>query len=60
MLAGDIVYGMGHDAPRSERSTGQMVRGSDVDLVVITEGRRTGGARRSCSTRASIRRSTAI
>ena len=36
LLAGDIVYGMGHDAPRSERSTGQMVRGSDLDLVVIT------------------------
>ncbi len=36
LLAGDIVYGMGHDAPRSEKSTGQMVRGSDLDLVVIT------------------------
>jgi hypothetical protein len=36
LLGGDIVYGMGHDAPRSERSTGQMVKGSDLDLVVIT------------------------
>lgn len=36
LLGGDIVYGMGHDAPRSEKSTGQMVRGSDLDLVVIT------------------------
>jgi uncharacterized protein YceH (UPF0502 family) len=36
LLGGDIVYGMGHDAPRAERSTGQMVRGSDLDLVVIT------------------------
>jgi uncharacterized protein YceH (UPF0502 family) len=36
LLAGDIVYGMGHDAPRSEKSTGQMVRGSDLDLIVIT------------------------
>ena len=35
LLAGDIVYGMGHDAPRPERSTGRMVRGSDLDLVVI-------------------------
>lgn len=35
LLAGDIVYEMGHDAPRPERSTGTMVRGSDVDLVVI-------------------------
>jgi len=36
LLAGDIVYGMGHDAPRSEKSTGHMVRGSDLDLVIIT------------------------
>jgi hypothetical protein len=35
LLAGDIVYGMAHDAPRPERSTGRMVRGSDLDLVVI-------------------------
>ncbi len=35
LLAGDIVYEMGHDAPRPERSTGTMVRGSDIDLVVI-------------------------
>jgi len=35
LVAGDIVYGMGHDAPRPERSTGRMVRGSDLDLVVI-------------------------
>lgn len=37
LLAGDIVYGMGHDAPRPERSTGTMVRGSDLDLVVIMD-----------------------
>jgi hypothetical protein len=37
LLAGDIVYEMGHDAPRPERSTGRMVRGSDVDLVVIMD-----------------------
>jgi hypothetical protein len=36
LMAGDIVYEMGHDAPRPERSTGRMVRGSDLDLVVIT------------------------
>lgn len=37
LLAGDIVYEMGHDAPRPERSTGTMVRGSDIDLVVIVD-----------------------
>lgn len=35
LLAGDIVYDMAHDVPRPERSTGQMVRGSDLDLVVV-------------------------
>jgi hypothetical protein len=37
LLAGDIVYEMGHDSPRPERSTGRMVRGSDLDLVVIMD-----------------------
>lgn len=36
LVAGDIVYGMGHDAGRPEHSTGRMVRGSDLDLVFIT------------------------
>jgi hypothetical protein len=39
LLAGDIVYEMGHDAPRPERSTGTMVRGSDIDLVVLMADR---------------------
>jgi len=37
LLAGDIVYGMGHDAPRPERITGRMVKGSDLDLVIIMD-----------------------
>jgi len=36
LLGGDVVYGMAHDAPRTEHSTGLMVRGSDLDLVIIT------------------------
>jgi len=35
LLAGDVVYDMAHDVPRPERSTGKMVRGSDLDLVVV-------------------------
>jgi hypothetical protein len=35
LVAGDIVYGMSHDAARPEHSTGRMVRGSDLDLVII-------------------------
>ncbi len=36
LVAGDIVYGMGHDAARPEHSTGRMVKGSDLDLVIVT------------------------
>ncbi len=39
ILAGDIVYDMAHDVPRPERSTGRLVRGSDIDLVVIVNDR---------------------
>jgi hypothetical protein len=35
LIAGDIVYQMAHDVPRPERSTGKLVRGSDIDLVVV-------------------------
>jgi hypothetical protein len=37
IIAGDIVYNMAHDVPRPEKSTGKLVRGSDMDLVVIAE-----------------------
>jgi hypothetical protein len=35
IIAGDIVYSMAHDVPRPERSTGKLVKGSDIDIVVI-------------------------
>jgi hypothetical protein len=38
-IAGDIVYDMAHDVPRPERSTGKMIRGSDLDLVFILNDR---------------------
>ncbi len=37
IIAGDIVYSMAHRAPRPERSTGKPVRGSDLDIVIVTE-----------------------
>jgi hypothetical protein len=37
LIAGDIVYGMAHDSPRPERSTGKLVKGSDMDLVVVVD-----------------------
>ena len=35
IIAGDIIYNMAHDVPRPEKSTGKLVKGSDMDLVVI-------------------------
>lgn len=37
IIAGDIVHLMAHDVPRPERSTGKLVMGSDMDLVVVTD-----------------------
>jgi hypothetical protein len=39
IIAGDIVYNMAHDVPRPERSTGKLVKGSDMDLVVVADDR---------------------
>lgn len=35
MIAGDVVYNMAHLEPRPESSTGKMVNGSDLDIVII-------------------------
>ncbi len=37
IMAGDVVFDMAHLEPRPERSTGKMVRGSDLDIVIIAE-----------------------
>lgn len=37
VIGGDIAYGMAHDVPRPERSTGKLVRGSDLDIVVVVD-----------------------
>lgn len=37
ILAGDIVYDMAHNVPRPESSTGELVNGSDIDLVVVAD-----------------------
>ena len=39
IIAGDIVYNMAHDVPRPEQSTGKMVQGSDIDLIVVVDDR---------------------
>ena len=37
ILAGDVVYDMSHAVSRPEKSTGEMVRGSDLDIIVVAE-----------------------
>jgi hypothetical protein len=37
MIAGDVTYGMAHTVERPEPSTGRPVRGSDLDVVVISD-----------------------
>jgi hypothetical protein len=36
MIAGDITYSMAHRVPRPENSSGRMVRGSDLDIIIVT------------------------
>ena len=35
MIAGDITYQMAHRVPRPEKSSGQMGRGSDLDIIIV-------------------------
>jgi hypothetical protein len=37
LIAGDSVYDMSHRVPRPEKSTGEMVQGSDLDIIVVAE-----------------------
>jgi len=36
MIAGDVVYNMAHSELRPEASSGKLVRGSDLDIIVIS------------------------
>jgi hypothetical protein len=36
-IAGDVVYEMAHTVPRPEKSTGEMVQGSDLDIIIAVE-----------------------
>lgn len=37
LIAGDVVYDMSHMVPRPEKSTGEMVKGSDLDIIIVIE-----------------------
>ena len=36
IIAGDVVYNMAHREARPESSTGELVSGSDLDLIIVT------------------------
>ena len=38
IIAGDVVFGMAHTEPRPESSTGELVKGSDLDIITIADG----------------------
>lgn len=38
IIAGDVVFNMAHSEPRPESSTGELVRGSDLDIITVTDG----------------------
>jgi len=38
IISGDVAYEMSHMEPRPEFSTGKLVNGSDLDIVVVTSG----------------------
>ncbi len=37
LIAGDVTYNMAHTVERPEPSTGRLVRGSDLDVVVVSD-----------------------
>jgi len=37
-LAGDLAYFLGHSEPREIKATGEMVRGSDIDIIIVHDG----------------------
>ncbi len=37
LIAGDVCRNMAHLVPRPERTTGKLVRGSDIDLIFVIE-----------------------
>jgi hypothetical protein len=46
IIAGDVTYQMAHAVPRPESSTGQLVRGSDLDIIVVADDDFPAGALR--------------
>ncbi|VAV97378.1 hypothetical protein MNBD_ALPHA06-83 [hydrothermal vent metagenome] len=37
LIAGDVCRNMAHEVPRPERASGEIVKGSDIDLILVIE-----------------------
>lgn len=37
-IAGDLSYFLGHDEPRKVKQTGDLVNGSDIDIIIVHDG----------------------
>ncbi len=37
IIAGDVVFNMAHAEPRPELSTGELVKGSDLDIIIVAD-----------------------
>lgn len=51
MIAGDVTYGMAHAVERPEPSTGRSVRGSDLDVVIVSDEECTAAERKELDDR---------
>jgi hypothetical protein len=51
MIAGDVAYGMAHAVERPEPSTGRPVRGSDLDVVIVSDDECTAAERKEIDDR---------
>jgi predicted nucleotidyltransferase len=50
-IGGDVTYGMAHTVERPEPSTGKLVRGSDLDVVVVSDEEATAAEREALDER---------
>jgi hypothetical protein len=51
MIAGDVTYGMAHTVQRPEPSTGRPVRGSDLDVIIVSDEAITASEREALDAR---------
>jgi predicted nucleotidyltransferase len=51
MIGGDVTYGMAHTVERPEPSTGKLVRGSDLDVVIVSDEEITATERKTLDDR---------